>query len=91
MHNSTMRNQCDIRHWSHQYNDGGLFYIALEDSNFAFTETELDTVIELWKAGRPVWDIAEELRRPDTEIAVLIIDLAERGKVKHRAGGVIGG
>jgi len=87
---SLLRNNCDLRHWSHQYNQEGAFYIALGDANMAFTDTEIEVVREMWTEDRHLGEIAETLRRPEIEVVVLVLDLADKGKLKHRASGALG-
>ena len=86
---SRLRVKTDLNHWKH-LQAGGAFYIALEDANLAFTEDELGTVTEMWQEGRHIADISLTLGRPDTEISVLIMDLANKYKIGRRPGGVLG-
>ena len=65
-------------------------YIALEDLNFAWLEEEIVTVIQMWSEGRPIWDIADALKRPQEEVLILLIDLGMKGGIKERIGGVFG-
>ena len=65
-------------------------YIALEDLNFAWLEEEIVTVIQMWNEGRPSWDIADALKRPQEEVLVLLIDMSMKGGIKERIGGVFG-
>ncbi len=87
---SLLRSKCDIRHWSHQHHKAGEFFIAGEDCNLAFTDVELDTVVEMWREGRAVADIIKTLKRPGIEIGFLIMDLAEKNIIEDRPGGVWG-
>jgi hypothetical protein len=65
-------------------------YIALEDLNFAWLEEEIVTVIQMWSEGRPIWDIADALKRPQEEVLILLIDMSMKGGIKERIGGVFG-
>ena len=65
-------------------------YIALEDLNFAWLEEEIVTVIQMWSEGRPIWDIADALKRPQEEVFILLVDLSLKGRIRKRAGGVYG-
>ena len=80
----------DLRHWYHTTQKAGELYIACEDWNFAWTPDELQTVKRGWKEGHHITYIAGEIMRPVREVAVLIMDLAENGKIKARPGGVFG-
>lgn len=72
-----MSQAVDLHHMEHA-RKGGKIYIAAEDWNFAWTPSELETVILLRKEGAKIWTIAETVGRPDYEVAVLIMDLEER-------------
>ena len=73
-----MSQAVDLHHMEHA-RKGGKIYIAAEDWNFAWTPSELETVRELRERGAQVWEVAEAVDRPDYEVAVLIMDLEERG------------
>ena len=79
----------DIRHWYHGQKGGG-FYIACDGWNLSFMPDEISAVQEMWKEGQHITDIAEVVMRPVREVAVLMMSLAEEGKIKHRKGGVFG-
>ena len=65
-------------------------YIALDDLNFAWLEDEVATVITMYSAGCPVWEIAEKLGRPQEEVALLIMDLSRKKAIEPRRHGVYG-
>ncbi len=65
-------------------------YIACEDMDLSWYPSEVRQVIEDWEAGVPLWEIAEKLKRDPDEVAVLLIDLARRGAIRKRRGGVYG-
>ena len=69
-------------------------YIALIDSDFSWYLHEVERVTDLWRQGVPLVDIAAEVRGKGSkavdETALLIWDLAKRGKVGIRPGGVYG-
>ncbi len=77
-------------HWSYQLQGRKGFYIALNDLNLAFTPDEIDVATEMWHEGRPLADIAATLLRRDTEIACLVMDLADNGVISRRPGGIYG-
>lgn len=66
-------------------------HIALEDLDLSFTRAEVAAVIEGWRRGDHVADIADRIRRDPDEVAVLLIDLARCGRIARRQGGVFGG
>ncbi len=57
----------------------GEFYIAANDWNLAWTAEELETVRLMRAEGAKIWTVAKTVGRPDYEVAVLIMDLEERG------------
>ncbi len=69
-----------------------LLYTALGDGNFDFTwyPHEVTDIIRMWEKGRHISDIAEAVDRDTDEVAVLIIDLARKGKIGYRENGVYG-
>ena len=64
-------------------------YIACLEWNFAWTPNEIDQVKTLWKRDLPIWDISQEVKRPQEEIAVLVMDLRQRGEIEKRGRGVL--
>ena len=73
-----MSQAVDLRHLDYARR-GGKLYIAGEDWNFAWMQEELETVQLMRKQGAKIWTIAETVGRPDYEVAVLIMNLEERG------------
>lgn len=64
-------------------------YIALEELNFVWDEDEINVFIKLWKEGADFRLIAEHFDRDQDEIALLLMDLARKGRVKPRDMGLI--
>jgi hypothetical protein len=65
-------------------------YIALEDLDFSWYESEIDRVIEMWQRGAHIEIIANTLKRTQEEVLILLLDLAMRDKIKLRYGSVWG-
>ena len=65
-------------------------YHALEESDLSFYRREVAQVTLDYRAGVSVPEMAVKLRRKQEEVAVLIMDLALKGKIKPRPGGVFG-
>jgi len=67
-------------------------HICLADLDFSWYLHEVEQVAELWRQGVPLVDIAAEVRGKGQdavdETALLVWDLARRGKVGARPGGV---
>lgn len=68
----------------------GNIYIACEDYDFTWSETEVEAFRRMWAEGTPLDRIAVALRRHVNEVAILVIDQAEQGLIKKRPGGVFG-
>lgn len=67
---------------------GDRLYIACLDMDFSWYPVEVNKVINMWQEGKSIWEIAEEQNRCPDEVAILIIDLARRGKISPRSRGV---
>ncbi|MGM1447578.1 helix-turn-helix domain containing protein [Bacillus cereus group sp. BceL305] len=57
-------------------------YIALEDLDLLFDESEVTRLQEMWKEGKGILEIAKELGRHQLEIAALIMDQADKNLIK---------
>lgn len=70
-------------------------YIAMEDLDFTWRPAEIQRVIRLWNEGVSLTEIAEMVRdrseEAQLETAVLVMDLARRGRIEGRERGVYGG
>ena len=75
---------------------------ALEDRDFSWTQSEVEQAIRMWEQGASIADMVYALRKPvealhdnyserEVEVVVLIMDLALKGLIKSRKGGVLGG
>jgi hypothetical protein len=58
--------------------------------NLVFVEEELQTFQEQWNDNIALKDIAKNMRRHPSEIALLVFDHAERGIIKNRERGLFG-
>lgn len=63
-------------------------YIALEDLDLLFDESEVIRLQEMWKEGKGILEIAKELGRHQLEIAALIMDQADKNMIKSRPMGL---
>lgn len=68
----------------------GRLYVALEDFDFGWEPELVYAVAEDYRAGVSVPDMVEKYKRHPVEVAVLIMDLAERGVIEPRPSGVWG-
>ncbi len=65
-------------------------YIALSELDFSWYPGEVEQVAQLWRKGLHIAKIAEMLERDIDEVAVLIMDLARKNKIRRRKNGVLG-
>lgn len=68
----------------------GRLYVALEDFDFGWEPELVNAVAEDYRAGVSVPDMVEKYKRHPVEVAVLIMDLAERRVIEPRPSGVWG-
>ena len=65
-------------------------YIALSELDFSWYPDEVEQVAQFWRDGPHIAKIAEMLERDIDEVAVLIMDLARKNKIRRRKNGVLG-
>ncbi|WP_396022742.1 helix-turn-helix domain containing protein [Bacillus cereus group sp. BfR-BA-01329] len=63
-------------------------YIALEELDLVFDESEVIRLQEMWKENKGILEIAKELGRHQLEIVALIMDQADKNKIKSRPMGL---
>ncbi|WP_141522876.1 helix-turn-helix domain containing protein [Bacillus wiedmannii] len=63
-------------------------YIALEELDLVFDESEVIRLQEMWKEDKGILEIAKELGRHQLEIAALIMDQADKNKIRSRPMGL---
>ncbi|MEI4650170.1 helix-turn-helix domain-containing protein [Bacillus cereus] len=63
-------------------------YIALEELDLVFDESEVIRLKEMRKEDKGILEIAKELGRHQLEIAALIMDQADKNKIKSRPMGL---
>jgi hypothetical protein len=63
-------------------------YIALEELDLVFDESEVIRLREMWDEDKDILEIAKELGRQQLEIAALIMDQADKNKIKSRPMGL---
>lgn len=61
-------------------------YIAGEDWNFAWLDCEMATVIQMWRRGKTLVEMADELQRLPIEVLILLADLLEKGTIQQQKG-----
>ncbi len=65
-------------------------HICCLDLNLAWLPEEVEQVKQLWNDGYAIWEIVERVDRYEMEIAILLMELAEKKKIGARQGGVAG-
>lgn len=65
-------------------------YITLSELDFTWFPDEVNQAIEDWESGMHISDIAKAFRRTDAEVFLLLLDMASKGKIKQREGGIFG-
>ncbi|MFJ8457300.1 helix-turn-helix domain containing protein [Bacillus paramycoides] len=63
-------------------------YIALEELDLVFDESEVIRLQEMWSANKNIIEIAKELGRHQLEIAALIMDQADKNEITSRPMGL---
>ncbi|HDR6255701.1 TPA: helix-turn-helix domain-containing protein [Bacillus thuringiensis] len=63
-------------------------YIALEELDLVFDESEVIQLRKMWDEDKGILEIAKELGRHQLEIAALIMDQADKNKIKSRPMGL---
>ncbi|PEJ14340.1 helix-turn-helix domain containing protein [Bacillus toyonensis] len=63
-------------------------YIALEEANFIWDERDVIRFREMWNQGVSLPEMAEELRRHHAEVALLVIDQADKYLIENRPIGL---
>lgn len=59
-------------------------YFAMEDADLTFTRAEVAKTVMSWRNGDDLRDIAKKIDHTHEETAVLIMDLALKGKIEPR-------
>jgi len=63
-------------------------YIALENYDFLWSEDDLREFRDMWKKDEPINVICKRLERKEIEIAIIILDQAQKGIIKKRKIGL---
>ncbi|PFM49601.1 helix-turn-helix domain containing protein [Bacillus cereus] len=63
-------------------------YIALEEANFIWDERDVIRFREMWKQGMSLPEMSEALRRHHAEVALLVIDQADKYLIENRPIGL---
>ncbi|MHB0802749.1 helix-turn-helix domain-containing protein [Bacillus thuringiensis] len=63
-------------------------YIALEELDMLWDEDDVWQVKEAWDNNESVFAIAKKMERDPDEVAVLLMDLARKGRIEKRVTGL---
>ncbi|ADH07139.1 MULTISPECIES: hypothetical protein [Bacillus cereus group] len=63
-------------------------YIALEEANFIWDERDVIRFREMWNQGMSLPKMAKTLRRHQVEVALLVIDQADKYLIENRPLGL---
>ncbi|MGG3046245.1 helix-turn-helix domain containing protein [Bacillus anthracis] len=63
-------------------------YIALEEANFIWDERDVIRFREMWNQGMGLPEMAEALKRHQSEVALLVIDQADKYLIENRPIGL---
>ncbi|MBJ8031551.1 MULTISPECIES: helix-turn-helix domain containing protein [Bacillus] len=63
-------------------------YIALEEANFIWDERDIIRFRDMWKQNMSLPEMAKALRRHQSEVALLVIDQADKYMIENRPMGL---
>ncbi len=69
---------------------GARIYIACSDFDFSWQPEQVRLAVSCWEEGMPLPEMAEKFRRRQEKMLLLLVDLAARGEVTARPGGILG-
>ena len=65
--------------------------IILEERKFIWEDAELREFREMWEQGDSVNKMAKQFRCKEIDIAMVVLDQAEKKLIRSRPAGLIGG
>ena len=63
--------------------------IILEDAKFIWTDDEVSIFREMWSNNKSSYQIAEVLNCKILDVALLVMDQAEKNKIQQRNRGIV--
>lgn len=84
------RNPIADLEFTHMKDKSHKVYIACETLDFKWDEREIPAIENMWKSGMGVDFIADTYKTQPEEVAVLLMDLAMKNRIKPRRTGVWG-
>lgn len=58
-------------------------HLILTEAKFIWTQREVEKFRALWEVGLSIYEIAEQMNEDPDDIALLVIDQAKKGKIRH--------
>jgi len=77
---------CTVREVRHLYPQDEPLHIVGRDWHFEWHQGEINKVIKLWNGGYSLPVIARRVDSSTRDTFLLLMELAEKGKIKGRAG-----
>lgn len=65
-------------------------YLACEEMDFTWCVKDVWKFKKMWKDGKSILQIAQELDRDPDEVLILAIDRCKKGSIIPRDGGLLG-
>ena len=65
-------------------------HIMLDRYDLSSLPSEEKICCQMYRDGKSIFEICQQLHRPQIEIAIMIMDLADKGKLKPRKTGIFG-
>lgn len=65
-------------------------HIMLDRYDLSSLPSEEKICCQMYREGKSIFEICQQLHRPQIEIAIMPMDLADKGKLKPRKTGIFG-
>lgn len=65
-----------------------MIYLALEEANFVWREHEIKRFEQHWREGMDIVTMSKIFKRPQYEVAILVMDRHLKGTIKKRQHGI---
>lgn len=65
-------------------------YIALEEMNFFWKESQVKEFDQLWREGWSIYYISDHFNRDPDEVLLLYLDRIKKGYIYKRRNGILG-
>ena len=65
-------------------------HIMLDRYDLSSLPSEEQICCQMYHEGKSIFEICQQLHRPQIEIAIMIMDLADKGRLKPRKTGIFG-